>query len=324
MAESLGVAVIGLGVMGKTHAAAIVSAQQAGLPCRLVAVADRHVDGHMPELANLPRYPGIEELLADGAVDAVSICTPTDSHVAIALACLAAGKHVLVEKPVALRSVEVAQLADAAAKSGRICMPAMCMRFWPGWTWLKERIESGAFGAVRSATFQRLGAPPDWSPFYSDFSRSGGPLFDLHIHDADFVRYAFGEPLEVVSTGSAVRVATMYRFGERGPASVVAEGGQDLMPGFPYRMRYLVAFEKATADWELSRDPQLILARNGKTETISLPTVTAYEAEVRHFVELATGRVHEPVATIADAVRTTALLEAEKRSLETRAPVRIV
>jgi predicted dehydrogenase len=119
----------------------------------------------------------------------VSICTPTDSHIELAMTALAAGRHVLVEKPVALRSAEVARLAQAAAPAGRVCMPAMCMRFWPGWEWLKERIEAGEFGRVRSATFQRVGAPPDWSAFYGDYARSGGPLHDLHIHDADFIRF---------------------------------------------------------------------------------------------------------------------------------------
>ena len=103
-------------------------------------------------------------------VDLVSICTRTDTHVELAIAALEAGKHVLVEKPVGITADAVAQLAVVAAQhAGTLCVPAHCMRFWPGWDTLHEAVTSGRYGRALSATFQRLSSPPAWSPdFYAD------------------------------------------------------------------------------------------------------------------------------------------------------------
>lgn len=355
MAGTIGVGIIGLGFMGRTHLGAVRAAEADGLPCRLVAVADREsarltgraaVGGGAGNLrlgsgdqsllfdpARVRAYDDAAALIADPGVSVVSICTHTDTHVDLAVAALRAGKHVLVEKPVSLRSEEVRRLAAEAARADRLAMPAMCMRFWPGWAWLRERVRDGSLGAVRSATFQRLGVAPDWTPFYADVERSGGPLFDLHIHDADFVRWCFGEPAEVVSTGSPAHVTTLYRFGGSGgsglvgPAHVVAEGGQDLSPGFGFVMRYVVAFEKATADFDLTRSPQVRLTRQGRAEAVEVPVLSAYDAEIRHMVGAveAHGRGEKPAlrATMEDAALTTALIEAERESLRTRRAVRV-
>ena len=103
-----------------------------------------------------------EDLIAAADVHLISICTPTDSHVRLATSALAAGKHVLVEKPVSLDAAEVRALARLADSVGRHCMPAMCMRFWPGWDFLHEAVRNTTFGKVQSATFQRLGTAPGW------------------------------------------------------------------------------------------------------------------------------------------------------------------
>ena len=101
----------------------------------------------------------------------------------------------------------------------------------------------GNFGAVRSASFQRLTSRPVWSPeFYGDYGRSGGALIDLHIHDTDFVRWCFGEPDSVDTAGGLDHMTTLYRY-PSGPSHVVAEGGWDPTPGFEFRMRFVVVFE---------------------------------------------------------------------------------
>lgn len=340
-AEPIGVGIIGLGFMGRTHLRAYRNAAAAGFPNRLVAVADadparrtgraagagaRAGRGNLERRGESPRqfdpaavavYARPEDLLADPHVGLVSICTPTDSHVALALAALAAGKHVLVEKPVALDARQVRRLAAAAAAARTLCMPAMCMRFWPAWTWLKERIDAGTFGAVRSATFHRLGSRPQWAGFYADSKRSGGAVFDLHIHDADFVRWCFGAPDRAVSAGTPDHVTTLYRYA-RGPEHVVAEGGWDHTPGFPFRMRYTVVFEEATAEFELGAAPELRLARAGKLAKVALEPLDGYDGEVRHLLDaIAHGR-KRLAATLDEAAELTALLATEARQLGAR------
>jgi predicted dehydrogenase len=337
--QPVGIGVIGLGFMGRTHFAAWQAAQRDGLACRLVAVADgerARLDGRAQATGNLatgasellfdPRQlfatERASELLARPDVQAVSICTPTDTHVELALAALAAGKHVLVEKPVALRAADVARLADAARAAQTLCMPAHCMRFWPGWDWLKERVVDGSLGKVKSAVFQRLGTRPRWSSFYGDPARSGGALVDLHIHDADFVRWLFGDPVEVASSGSLDHVSTLYRY-TKGPEHVVAEGAWNHDAGFQFRMRYIVIFERATADFDFGRTPQLLLAREGKAEPVAIGTTSAYETQIRHFLGAIVEHRRELRASVDDALGVARLLEAERESVESGRAVRL-
>ncbi len=335
--SSISVGVIGLGFIGATHVRAYQSARAAGFPCVLGAVADRdarRLTGRVAAAGNIDTgaggegerlfdpaevrgYTSAQDLLGDERIGLVSICTHTDTHVDLAVAALEAGKHVLVEKPVAISSAGVQRVADAARSSGRLCMPAMCMRFWPGWSWLKDRVRERTFGRVLSASFERLGAAPGWSAFYADHARSGGALMDLHIHDADFVRFCFGEPAAVSSAGGPMHVTTIYRFlDDDAPRHVVAQGGQDLAPGSDFRMRYTVAFEQATADFDLARPSPLTLVQDGGKADVALPGESGYELQVRHLVTaIAQGRRNEDlVATIDDAVAVTRMLEAELES----------
>ncbi|MBI5866556.1 MAG: Gfo/Idh/MocA family oxidoreductase [Planctomycetes bacterium] len=331
-ASSIGVGVVGLGFMGRTHVAAYESARKAGYACKLVAVADqdaRRLDHTQPFRGNLGGAGAMENLfdpahvrahtemdgvLNDPAVQLVSICTPTDSHVELALRALDAGKHVLIEKPVAVRSADVAKLAAAAAGAKTLCMPAMCMRFWPGWSWLKQAIVEKTYGELRSAVFERLASPPGWaSEFYRDAERSGGALVDLHIHDADFVRWCFGDPVSIASTGTRDHVTTLYRFAS-GPPHVVAEGGWDHTPGFPFKMRYVAAFEHATAEFDSGREPPLLLATNGELNPIPLESITGWDLEIRHMVLAISEGRRELTVSMQDALRVTELLEVEHES----------
>jgi predicted dehydrogenase len=333
------VGVLGLGFMGRTHIRAYNAAERDGLPCSVVALASPRTDfdamapaqGNLEASASAPlfdparvrRYETAEALAADRDVELVSICTPTDTHVGFATLMLRSGKHVLVEKPVALRSTDIDALDAIVRKSSRVCMPAMCMRFWPGWDWLKARVDDRTHGAVRSITFTRLGARPSWSPeFYRDPSRCGGGLLDLHIHDADVLFWLFGPPSEVISRGTIDHVTTLYRY-DSGPRHAVAHGGWVDAPGFPFRMRYTAEFEHAVADWDLSREKPLLLTQNGATTEMPLPRHVGYDGEIRALVTALSQRATTVGPTLREASTVLRILEAEKRSLESGAPVRL-
>lgn len=343
------VGVIGLGFMGATHLRAYQAAAAAGCPCALAAVADTvesrrqgflgDVGGNLDaastggrafDPAQVRVYERAEDLLSNRDIDLVSVCTRTDTHVAISRSALEAGKHVLVEKPVALRVEEIRRLQEVAGRAGKICMPAMCMRFWPGWDWLKARIDDGALGACTSLALQRLSSPPGWSPdFYRDGSRSGGAIVDLHIHDADFVRWCFGTPDSVASagrigdSGAIDHVTTLYQYARgNGPAHVVAEGGWDQTPGFGFTMRYVANFERATATFDISRsESPLLLCQDGTAEAVALGPIPGYDAEIRHIVSAVDEGRSQADVTLQDAIDVTELLDAERESVQRRQPV---
>lgn len=329
--RTLGVGVIGLGFMGRTHLRAWRDAARAGFANRIVAVADRDAErraataksaGNLaqPDLGDLldagvARHADPKAVLADPAVDVVSICTHTDTHVDLALAALAADKHVLVEKPVAIAAADVARLRDAARRASTLCMPAMCMRFWPAWDWMRDRIADGSLGACTSAVFRRLGTRPAWGGgFYADTAKSGGALVDLHIHDADFVLWCFGAPERVQAFGDRHHLTAVYAY-SGAARHVVAEAGWDHAPGFPFRMRATLVFERATVDFDLACDPQLLVYRDGRAEPVALPATDGYDGEVRHLHAAITSGSRELRATLDDAVALARLLETEASAL---------
>lgn len=329
----IGVAVIGFGVMGHRHAAAYLNAAAAGLPVELRAICSRHgieaaasgsnlaeLAGDVPLDPDRVRLTGVlKDVLEDDAIQAVSICTWTDTHVDIAVRALAAGKHVLVEKPAAIRAERIVPLLEAARQATTLCVPALVMRWWPGWPWLRDQVRAGTFGAVRSASFLRVGAMPDWAKFYSQFERSGGALVDLHVHDVDFLRWCFGDPAEVSSMGSLSRVSSLYRY-PGGPSHAAIEGGWTQTRAVPFKMRYAVEFDDAVADFDVSREAQVLLTWKGETTPVTLPAENPYDAEVADFVRgVLEGRA-ELRATVADAYGAARIIDAERRSLETRRP----
>jgi predicted dehydrogenase len=333
--RTLGIGVVGLGFMGTTHVKAYQAARNDGFPCRLIAVADPNPDRRSGRSAtgnlstgndeeslfdpcHVRGYEAPEQLFADDDIHLVSICTYTDSHIDLATKALLAGKHVLLEKPVALSADAIVPLLGVVTKAGRLCMPAMCMRFWPGWEWLKDVVSKSTYGALRTARFERLGSGPGWaSEFYRNDTRSGGALFDLHIHDTDFVHWLFGAPAAVSSSGSRNHVHTTFRY-HTGPAAhalVTAEGGWSVAPSGGFRMKYLLNFEKATIEFDLSKDPTVTVYHADRAEPMSFACLGGYDLEVRHLIECIT-HDRRPRATLEDALAVTKTIEAELRSLQ--------
>jgi len=330
--EPLGIGVIGMGFMGRTHVRAYQHAIDRGHPARLVALCDRSnkrfdASGRVLDpLAGEDASPlfdpskvdfltDSDALLARDDVQLVSICTHTESHVDLAIQALKAGKNVLLEKPIALSASEVERLMRCAEQSPGFCMPAMCMRFWPGWSWLKPAIESGRYGRVLSASFRRLCSKPDWAPeFYGDLSRTGGALFDLHIHDADLVQWLFGTPDAVHSAGDLHFVTSTYRY-QDGPPHVSAQGGWNHSPGFPFQMHFSIIFERATAEFSSNAEPQLVLFEAGEAKPLELAEdfENGYEGEILHAFEVCRGA--QPRISLGDALQTVQLLESELKSL---------
>lgn len=325
--RAIGVGVIGMGFMGWRHAEAYAAAAAAGLPCRIVAVCDPDPDrrarpastGNIASAGAGPLdaagYDKADDLLADPRVGLVSVCTTTDLHVDLALRALERGRHVLVEKPVALTAARLRPLAAAARSAPTLCMPAHCMRFWPGWDWLRARIADRSFGAVRRALFHRSGVAPTWSrEFYGDLARSGGALGDFHIHDADFIHWCFGPPRRVRCEGGPLHPRAEYDFGPDGP-EVSAEAEWHDRPEAPFRMEYTVEFERARAEFRLGREPLVTIDDGAGPRPVPIEAGSGYDGEVRHLVGAIAAGTDSLRVTMDDALRVAELLDAERACL---------
>src|SRR5262245_41409913 len=143
----IGYGIIGLGFFGEKHAE--VAATLPGVELRAVCTRDDKRRQQIQKRLGVPKqYRDYHDLLADPAIDAVSVVTHIDDHVAPTLAALKAGKHVLLEKPMARTPAECDRILAAAKKSGRILMVGHICRFNPRYAIARERIQRGEIGRI--------------------------------------------------------------------------------------------------------------------------------------------------------------------------------
>jgi predicted dehydrogenase len=208
----LRIGVIGAGI-GATHLAAYKQLPQVEIVA-LAGLDDDRVRRVAAEYGVPQTYREYEQLLAAPDIDAVSVCLPNALHAPVSIAALRAGKHVLVEKPLARNSIEAQAMVDAAQESGRVLMVSFDKRYRGDVQWIKSYIDSGALGRVYYAKahwMRRVGIPRLGSWFVSKEQAGGGPLIDLGVHVLDIAMYLMGEPRALAASAS-----TYAEFGPRG------------------------------------------------------------------------------------------------------------
>lgn len=330
------IAVLGLGFMGTTHVKALRSVN--GVQLAAVFANDEKqlsgdltemrgnlgTKGEMMDFSAVKKYRELAPLLADPDVDGVDICLPTDMHASVAIDALRAGKHVLIEKPMALDGATADRiLEEARRQNGRVLMTAQVLRFWPEYMALHDGIRSGQLGAVRTATFRRRCAKPDWGGWLFDPVKSGGGAFDLLIHDIDMCLHLFGAPEAISATGyldlAGTDSVTAQLFYPNGLA-VLVTGGWHPPSTMPFSMEFTVIFDKGTMDFSSSGRPLTLYAQTGGGTVLKSPGLDGYTAELQYFVDCCnSGKAPEicPPAESAAAVKLMlAVLEARNRNGE--------
>ncbi|MCK9794169.1 Gfo/Idh/MocA family oxidoreductase [Isoptericola sp. 4D.3] len=140
-------------------------------------------------------------------VDVVDVVTPTPTHLEIASAALAAGRHVLCEKPLGRTAADAAALLAAARTADRQLYPGHVVRFFPEYALLRQAVRAGEIGRPAVLRFARGGAFPAWAPWFADDARSGGVVLDLMVHDIDVARWVAGEVTSVYATRRSLEEA---------------------------------------------------------------------------------------------------------------------
>jgi predicted dehydrogenase len=262
------VGIVGIGFMGWIHWLAYQKMR--GVQVAAISTRDkRRLDGdwrgiqgnfgppgEQVDLTKVAAYAELDELLEDKRIDLVDITLPTYLHADVAIRALRAGKHVLCEKPMALRLSDCRRMVAAANKTKRLLFIAHVLPFFSEYEWALKVINSGKFGRVIGGAFRRVIVDPPWAKNFWSPEHIGGPMLDLHIHDAHFIRLLFGMP-EAVATQGRVRNGlpafwhTQFRFAERN-LTVEATSGTIDQPGRPFTHGFEIHLQRATLAFEFA------------------------------------------------------------------------
>lgn len=255
--------------------------------------------GEQVDLSGVAAYAEIDELLADPNVDVVDICLPPNLHPEVAERAFKAGKHVFVEKPLALTSDQCRQMVGDANRNGRMLLVGQVLPFFNEYAHARQIIADGRYGRLLGGSFKRIISDPLWIKDFYDAEKVGGPLIDLHVHDAHFIRMLFGMPTAVTTQGrlrgDVVEFChTMFQFAD--PSLVVsATCGVINQQGRPFTHGFEIHLERATLTYELAfvagHEPRLmpltVLDNQGNAIVPALgdgDPVRAFEAEIAEVV----------------------------------------
>ena len=334
-------AVVGLGFMGSTHLKALGKVPGA----TLVAVCshdERKLAGDLSAVKGnlggageqldfraVRKYREPDALLADPEIEAVDLCLPTDLHETVAVAAMRAGKHVLVEKPMALDGASADRMIAESEKRGRVLMTAQVLRFFPEYLALEEAVKRPDLGTMRSAAFRRRCAAPGWGGWLKDAARSGGGVFDLLIHDVDMCLHLFARPEWVAATGytdagrgiDTLQAELFYGSG----AVVTVSGGWQHSGAFPFSMEYSVTLDGGTLEYSSAGRAATLYGGDGSHQVLPPQGGAAYAGdgyagEIAYFVECCSAGkapLRCPPRESADAVKLMLLmLEARSKNGE--------
>ncbi len=326
---AINVALLGAGRIGKVHAKAIGSTPGA----RLAAVADA-----FPEAAEAiaaaygARVSTIDDIARADDIDAVIICTPTDTHADLIERFAKAGKAIFCEKPIDLSVERVKACLKTVEEEGATLMLGFNRRFDPHFKAVREAIDEGRIGNVEMVqiTSRDPGAPP---PSY--IQSSGGIFLDMTIHDFDMARFLLGEEITTVYAAASVLVdPEIGKLGDYDSVTVVLTTASGKQCSISNSRRATYGYDQRI---EVHGSEGVVAAENQRPVSIEVATAQgytrpplhdffmtrytdAYAAEITAFVKaIETGRAPSPSGE--DGLKALALAEAALKSVAERRAV---
>lgn len=287
----LKIGLVGVGGISGAHIPGWENMKEA----ELVAICDVRPE-QMEKYPQYRQYTDFDEMLEKEKIDILDICLPTYLHVDFAVKAMEKGINVICEKPISLKEEDVKRAYDTAEANNVKFMIAQVLRFWPEYEFVKSCYETGKYGKLLSGVMHRLGSMPKWSfdNWMMDVNRSGLVPYDLHIHDLDFVIWAFGKPnndtMRRARKENQDYIAVIYDYDD---FFIMVESSWYTSSDFTFKSGFRFQFEDALLEYT---DAKLtIYEANGETVMfnvsddksmgdIGLPSTNAYENEIEYFM----------------------------------------
>jgi predicted dehydrogenase len=326
------VAILGGGFMGASHAANYRTLEGR---VRVKTVASRRSERAAAVAGSVGAEltADVGAAIADPEVDVVDICLPTPLHRETAEAALAAGKHVFLEKPIALTLEDADAIVAAAERSGKLFMVGLVLRFWPEYVELRRRVAAGELGRPLAVSTVRLSPPADWNDWMADAAQSGGVPVDLLIHDFDQMNWLLGTPRRVYARAPVPGhvLAVVDYDGAQG----LAEGSMAMPRSYPFSSNVRVLGEDGVGEYAFSAAPAedggnigasaaprglRLYPSSGDPVTVPVASADPWGPEIAYFVDcVEQGRAPEQ-GTGRQARQALTVSIAAARSLESGRP----
>ena len=212
--------------------------------------------GEQVDLAKVQTFESVDDMLAADCVDVVDICLPPAQHLDAIQKAATAGKHVFCEKPLCLGLQQCDDAMKVCRENDVKLFVGQVLPFFLEFKFAADKIRSGEYGKLLGGNFKRVVSDPTWIPDFYDKQKVGGPLMDLHVHDAHLIRYLFGMPKTVYSggrmRGDVVEYCnSVFSFADP-DVTVTSTSGVITQQGRPFNHAFEIHLEKATLCFELA------------------------------------------------------------------------
>jgi len=265
---SLKVGIVGVGFMGWIHWLAWQKASAAEVTAIVSRSPEKRAGdwtsiqgnfgppGEKVDLTSVQCFESLDEMLTADCVDVVDICLPPAQHLPAIEKIAASGKHVFCEKPLALSLAACDAAMNACRENNVQLFVGQVLPFFLEFQFAAAKARSGEFGKLLGGNFKRVVSDPTWIPDFFDRQKVGGPLMDLHVHDAHLIRWLFGMPTSIVSggrlRGEVVEYCnSLFTFADP-DVTVTSTSGVIAQQGRPFNHAFEIHLEKATICFEFA------------------------------------------------------------------------
>ncbi len=325
------VVLIGCGLIARSHAQVLCEIDGA----ELAGVCDQRAEAaqSISDEYNCKAYTDAAEMLADIKPDAAVICVPTYFHKDYVMLCAKYGVNVLCEKPLE-KTVEASiELVNTVKNSNIVFMTAQVVRFWPGYVEIKEMFDNDEIGDVYMMHLRRVSSKTgQYGQWLFKPELGGGAMYDMLVHDVDFLRYIAGPFKQCYANASKDETGcynnVMANIIHKNGIQALAEVSFTMQTGYPFSFSVSIVGTKATVEYSYSAGATIADRKNSKSEmkiwrknvgleVKNIELYDAYKRQMEYFLNCVKENKQPEIITPEQSLEVITMIKALHRSADT-------
>lgn len=324
----INVGLVGLGFIGKAHFQAYQS--MGNVTLKTICTRNPVEDETIIAKFNGKFVNDFNELLRDDEIDIIDICLPTYLHEEHIIQAAQAGKHIICEKPLTLNEQSFNRIIEAVDRHDVRLFVGHVLRFWPEYELIKQYSETEKLNGIEIVHATRLSQAPAWSDWFKDPEKSGGALYDLHIHDIDFLYSVLGDIDQVFATGTKndqgawdhIMTTLIFKNGTK----AFVEASHKMPEHYPFTMTLRLQAKNNHLDFAIKAgenidgleegSQQFIYYSKDEPETVVVEDADPFKKELAYFCECVLNNTENKKIPLEDVRYVLRLMHAIETSLE--------